>query len=62
MFKQPFFSSSLQWNIIITKLKKSLKDILICWKLKIFLKSQNKVIFSFNIPKELTLGGIYEFL
>ena len=48
-----------------TKLKKSLKGILNCCKLKIVFKSQNKLAKSFRfkdrISKELTSGVVYKF-
>ena len=48
-----------------TKLKKSLKGILNCCKLKIVFKSQNKLAKSFRFkdrtPKELTHGVVYKF-
>ena len=59
----PYFEpSSLQ---TITKLKKSLKDILNCCKLQIAFKSQNKLVKAFRfkdrIAKELTSGVVYKF-
>ena len=48
-----------------TKLRKSLKGILNCFKLQIVFKSQNKLAKAFcikdRIPKELTSGVIYKF-
>ena len=48
-----------------TKLRKSPKGILNCWKLQIVFKSQNKLakafLFKDRIPKELTSGVIYKF-
>ena len=48
-----------------TKLRKSLKGILNCFKLQIVFKSQNKLAKAFHfkdrIPKELTSGVIYKF-
>ena len=48
-----------------TKLRKSLKGILNCYKLQIVFKSQNKLAKAFRfkdyIPKELTSGVIYKF-
>ena len=46
-----------------TKLRKSLKGILNCCKLRIVFKSQNKLAKAFcfkdRIPKELTSGAVY---
>ena len=48
-----------------TKLRKSLKGILNCCKLKIVFKSQNKLANAFRfkdrIPKDLTSGVVYKF-
>ena len=48
-----------------TKLRKSLKSILNCFKLQIAFKSQNKLANAFRfkdrIPKELTSGVAYKF-
>ena len=48
-----------------TKLLKSFKDILNCFKLQIVFKNQNKLAKAFclkdRIPKELTAGVVYKF-
>ena len=59
----PYLSSiSLQ---IMNKLKKSLKNILICCKLQIVFKNQtrlgNNFHFKNGIPKDLTFGVIFKF-
>ena len=48
-----------------TKLNKSLKDILNCWKLQIVFKNKTKLGNNFHlkdqIPKDLTSGVVYKF-